>query len=67
MKYRVNVFVKKLPLIAMMVAYADTGYCRHNDGVQGFRYLIGVTDDAQRQFLSGLHFVFTDVNVLDAL
>ena len=28
---------------------------------------IGVSDDAQRQFLSGLHFVFRDVNILDVL
>jgi c-di-GMP-binding flagellar brake protein YcgR len=68
MKYRVTAFVKKIPFItAMIVADAQTAFCRHNDGVQGFHYFIGITDDAQRQFLSGLHFVFTDVNVLGAL
>jgi hypothetical protein len=67
MKYRLNALVKKFPFIAMMAAFADTGYCRQSDGVRGFNYFVGVTDDAQRQFLSGLHFVFTDVNVWGAL
>jgi c-di-GMP-binding flagellar brake protein YcgR len=67
MKKFINAARGKAPFALPVIGCAWQSFCQAVPGGTGFARRASVSDDAQREFFSNLHSVFSDVNVSDFL